>query len=56
VEDSFAGIRAATAAGMPVLMVPDLAEPTPEIASLVLGVFTTLAEVKDALFYEWSSS
>jgi HAD superfamily hydrolase (TIGR01509 family) len=54
IEDSFAGIRAATAAGMPVLMVPDLAQPSPEIASLVLGVFATLSELRDALSASWA--
>jgi HAD superfamily hydrolase (TIGR01509 family) len=54
-EDSFAGIRAATAAGMPVLMVPDLAQPTPEIAALVVGVFATLIEVRDALAGAWTA-
>lgn len=44
-EDSFAGVRAAAAAGMPVLMVPDLAAPTEEVAGLAAGVYATLHEV-----------
>jgi HAD superfamily hydrolase (TIGR01509 family) len=56
VEDSFAGIRAATAAGMPVLMVPDLAQPTPEIAALAGGVFSTLVEVHAALLSVWGET
>jgi HAD superfamily hydrolase (TIGR01509 family) len=54
-EDSFAGIRAATAAGMPVLMVPDLAPPTPEIAGLVVAVFSTLLEARAALASAWET-
>ena len=53
-EDSFAGVRAAAAAGMPVLMVPDLAQPTPEIASLAGAVFATLLEARDALAGAWA--
>jgi HAD superfamily hydrolase (TIGR01509 family) len=52
-EDSFAGVRAAAAAGMPVVMVPDLAQPTPEIADLTVGVFTSLLEARDALAAAW---
>jgi HAD superfamily hydrolase (TIGR01509 family) len=53
IEDSFAGIRAAAAAGMPVLMVPDLAQPTPEIANLVVAVFPSLIEARAALAAAW---
>ena len=53
-EDSFAGIRSATAAGMPVLMVPDLAQPTPEMTALVVAVFATLIDVRDALSAAWA--
>ncbi len=52
-EDSFAGVRAAAAAGMPVVMVPDLAQPTPEIADLAEGVFTSLFEARHALAGAW---
>jgi HAD superfamily hydrolase (TIGR01509 family) len=49
VEDSFSGVRAAASAGMTVLMVPDLAEPTPEVARLAAGVYGSLVEVREAL-------
>lgn len=49
VEDSYSGVRAAAAAGMTVLMVPDLAEPTPAVASLAAGVYRSLVEVRAAL-------
>jgi HAD superfamily hydrolase (TIGR01509 family) len=49
VEDSFSGVRAASAAGMTVLMVPDLAEPTPDVARLAAGVYGSLVEVREAL-------
>jgi HAD superfamily hydrolase (TIGR01509 family) len=52
-EDSFAGVRAAAAAGMPVVMVPDLAQPTPEIAEVAVAVFTSLFEARDALASAW---
>ena len=52
-EDSFAGVRAAAAAGMPVVMVPDLAQPTPEIADLAEGVFTSLFEARHGLAGAW---
>ena len=52
-EDSFAGVRAAAAAGMPVVMVPDLAQPTPDIADLAAGVSTSLVEARNALAAAW---
>jgi HAD superfamily hydrolase (TIGR01509 family) len=52
-EDSFAGIRAAVAAGMPVLMVPDLAQPTQEITDLAVAVFVSLIEAREALAGAW---
>jgi HAD superfamily hydrolase (TIGR01509 family) len=55
-EDSFAGVRAAAAAGMRVLMVPDLAQPTPEIVALVAGVFVSLVDVRHALASAWAAS
>lgn len=45
-EDSPFGVQAAVAAGMPVILVPDLLHPTDEIRSLTLGVFNTLDEVR----------
>ncbi len=49
IEDSFSGVRAAAAAGMTVLMVPDLAQPTPEVAQLTAGVFQSLVDVRKAI-------
>jgi len=41
-EDSYAGVRAAHAAGMRTIMVPDLLVPTDEIASLCFAVLESL--------------
>ncbi|RJP24245.1 MAG: HAD family phosphatase [Candidatus Abyssobacteria bacterium SURF_5] len=48
-EDSFSGIRAAKAAGMIPIMVPDLAQPTEEIQSLAYAVVSTLSEAKEII-------
>lgn len=45
-EDSFAGIRAAHAAGMLPIMVPDLLEPDDEIRSLAYLIVPSLNEAK----------
>ena len=55
IEDSFAGVRSAAAAGMRVLMVPDLAQPTADIAALAAGVYGTLVEAQDALARSWTT-
>ena len=47
IEDSFNGVRAASAAGATVFMVPDLLEPTEEIRALTDRVFGSLLEVKE---------
>ena len=46
-EDSHNGVRAAHAAGMMTIMVPDLLDPTEEIRSLCVRVADTLHEVRD---------
>ena len=49
VEDSLNGIRAAYAAGMKPIMVPDLVLPTEEIEALLYYKFESLLEVRDFL-------
>jgi HAD superfamily hydrolase (TIGR01509 family) len=44
-EDSFNGVRAASAAGMATVMIPDLLTPTDDIRMLCAGVLPSLAEV-----------
>jgi HAD superfamily hydrolase (TIGR01509 family) len=46
-EDSYNGVRAASAAGMATIMIPDLLPPIPEIAGLCAGVRPSLSEVRD---------
>jgi HAD superfamily hydrolase (TIGR01509 family) len=48
-EDSHNGIRAAHAAGMATIMVPDLLEPNEEIHGLCLAVVETLHDVREGL-------
>lgn len=45
-EDSYNGVRSASAAGMMTFMVPDLLSPTPEIQSLCTGVVSDLHAVR----------
>ncbi|HXI99612.1 MAG TPA: HAD family phosphatase [Micropepsaceae bacterium] len=48
-EDSHNGVRAAHAAGMATIMVPDMLEATPEIRSLCAGVLQSLEDVRALL-------
>ena len=48
-EDSHNGVRAAHAAGMMTVMVPDLLEPTEEMRALCLAIADTLHDVRKAL-------
>jgi HAD superfamily hydrolase (TIGR01509 family) len=45
-EDTPFGVKAADAAGMPVILVPDLAPLPPEIRAMAVGVFPSLDEVR----------
>ena len=49
VEDAPNGVRSAAAAGVPVLMVPDLSQPDEELRALCTGVFDSLSGVKEYL-------
>lgn len=50
VEDSHAGVRAAHAAGMQTIMVPDLVHPSDEIRRLCAAVLDSLHELRHAAF------
>jgi HAD superfamily hydrolase (TIGR01509 family) len=52
IEDSPNGIRSAHAAGLKVIMVPDLIQPTAELKKLLYAQFASLLEVKN--FFEAS--
>jgi len=49
-EDSFAGVRAAHAAGMQTIMIPDLVAPSEEIQSLGITIMESLVLVHKAAF------
>jgi HAD superfamily hydrolase (TIGR01509 family) len=48
-EDSHNGVRAAAAAGMMTIMVPDLLEPTAEMRDLCIRIARDLHEVRELL-------
>ena len=48
-EDSFAGVRSAHGAGLQVIMVPDLLQPTPEITALTHAIAKSLHDVAQLL-------
>lgn len=54
-EDSPTGARAAIAAGMPVIVVPDLVTPPAELESLLLGVYESLDDVRAAAERAWAA-
>jgi HAD superfamily hydrolase (TIGR01509 family) len=53
-EDSHNGVRAASAAGLTTIMVPDLLPPTDETNSLVAATLPSLADVAELLLRELS--
>lgn len=49
VEDSYAGVRSATAAGIATVMVPDLLPPTEELALACALILPSLTDLRDLL-------
>jgi HAD superfamily hydrolase (TIGR01509 family) len=49
-EDSYSGVRAAHAAGMQTVMVPDLVRPSAEIRALGIAIMDSLHDVRRAAF------
>ena len=52
-EDSEQGIRAAVAAGMTAIMIPDLSHPSDEVRALATAVLDSLASVPAAIESRW---
>ena len=50
VEDSHSGVRAAHAAGLQTIMVPDLVDPSDEIVALCHAVMDSLHDLREAAF------
>ncbi len=50
VEDSHSGVRAAAAAGLQTIMVPDLVHPSDEITALCTAVMSSLHDLRAAAF------
>ena len=52
-EDSEAGVMAAASAGMVTIMVPDMKQPSAEVAARAYRVFSSLHEVVQLISTEW---
>ncbi len=52
-EDSEAGVSAATAAGMVTFMIPDLVQPSPDVADRAFRIVDSLQVVHDWIVEEW---
>ncbi|MEM8806986.1 MAG: HAD family phosphatase, partial [Cyanobacteria bacterium P01_G01_bin.38] len=53
-EDSNAGVQAATTAGIPVMMVPDLQSPSPQAKQQAVAIAESLHDVYDFLRHRLS--